>query len=274
MRSLCPPPYGDDVTFRALAIEVADGVAELRLTRPELLNRFDDVLLGELGPALAELAADPNVRAVVWTSTGKHFSAGGDTDTILAGHDDEAHLIAGIEQGKALYRAFASFTKPLVVALHGHAFGVATTLVLTADAIVTTPSAKLVDPHVHIALVAGDGGAVSWPVNMPLVRAKRHLLWGEPLTGQQAYDLGLVSDLVETAEQVRECAFELAARVAALPPVAVQLTKATLNAGLAARMAEVLDIGFANEAISNRTDDVVEAVTAFKEGRPGQWTGA
>lgn len=259
--------------YAALAIEVIDGVGELRLTRPDLLNRFDDVLLGELGPALAELAADPAVRAVVWTSTGRHFSAGGDTDTILASHDDEAHLLAGIEQGKALYRAFASCTKPLVVALHGHAFGVATSLVLTADAIVTTPAAKLVDPHVHIALVAGDGGAISWPVNMPLVRAKRHLLWGEPLTGQQAYDLGLVSDLVDTPGQVRDLAFELAARVAALPPVAVQLTKATLSAALMARVEEVLDLGFANEATSNRTDDLVEAVAAFQEGRPGRWTG-
>ncbi|MGQ0625268.1 MAG: enoyl-CoA hydratase/isomerase family protein [Sporichthyaceae bacterium] len=262
--------------YRAVTIDIdtTSGVAELRLCRPELLNRFDDVLLGELAPALAELAADPGVRAVVWTSTGKHFSAGGDTDTILAGHDDEAHLMAGVEQGKSLYRAFAGFGKPLVVALHGHAFGVATSLVLTADAIVTTPTAKLVDPHVHLGLVAGDGGAISWPVNLPLVRAKRHLLWGEPLTGQQAYDLGLVSDLVQTPEQVRERAFALAAQVAALPPVAVQLTKATLNAGFAARVEELLDIGFLHEATSNRTADVVEAVAAFKEGRPGIWTGA
>jgi enoyl-CoA hydratase len=125
-----------------------------------------------------------------------------------------------------------------------------------------------------MGLVAGDGGAISWPVNLPLLRAKRHLLWGDPLTGQEAFDLGLVSDLVEDPEQVRERAFELARRVAALPPVAVQLTKRTLNKGLAARIDEVLDTGFAYEAISNRTDDVVEAVTAFHEGRPGRWTGA
>ena len=262
----------------ALEVSTSDGlpagVAELRLTRPELLNRFDDVLLGELGPALTSLGEDPAVRAVVWTSTGKHFSAGGDTEEILASHRDPGHLSAGIERGKALYRTFAGFSKPLVVALHGHTFGVATSLVLLADAIVTTPTARLSDPHVHMALVAGDGGAISWPVNLPLIKAKRHLLWGEPLTGQEAFDLGLVSDLVDSPEKVRDVAVELAGRVAALPPVAVQLTKATLNAGLAARVDELLDIGFANEAISNCSADVVEAVTAFKEGRPGRWTGA
>jgi enoyl-CoA hydratase len=257
----------------ALSVEISDGIGELRLTRPELLNRFDEVLLGELGPALQSLGDDPAVRAVVWTSTGKHFSAGGDTDEILASHRDPAHLAAGIERGKELYRTFAGFSKPLVVALHGHTFGVATSLVLLADAVVTTPTVRISDPHVHMALVAGDGGAISWPVNMPLLRAKRHLLWGEPLSGQDAHDLGLVSDLVDSPEKVREVAFELAARVAALPPIAVQLTKATMNAGLAKRVDELIDVGFANEAVSNRSADVIEAVTAFKEGRPGKWTG-
>jgi enoyl-CoA hydratase len=209
----------------ALSVEIADGrpegVAELRLTRPDLLNRFDEVLLGELGPALRALGENPAVRAVVWTSTGKHFSAGGDMDDIVAGHDDPDHLAAGVARGKQVYRAFAGFGKPLIVALHAHTFGVATSLVLLGDAIVTTPTVRIVDPHVHLGLVAGDGGAISWGVNLPLARAKRHLLWGEPMTGQVAFDLGLVSDLVDAPEDVRPMAFELAARVAALPPVAV-----------------------------------------------------
>lgn len=260
-------------TYATLETSLDGHVAELRLSRPDLLNRFDDELLAELGPALAELGADPEVRAVLWTSTGKHFSAGGDTATILRGVEDLDHLMTGVDRGRALYRAFADFGKPLVVALHGHVFGVATSLVLTADAVVTTPVAKLSDPHVHMGLVAGDGGCISWPVNMPLLRAKRHLLWGEPMTGQEAYDLGMVSDLVDAAGDVAPRARELAERVAALPPVAVQLTKKTLNKGFAARVDEVLDTGFAYEAISNRTADVVEAVTAFAEGREGRWTG-
>lgn len=261
--------------YRTLLLEANPdtGVTELRLNRPDLLNRFDGDLIDELGAAFAELEADGSVRAVVWTSTGKHFSAGGDMDDILAGHDDPAHLDAGIKRGKQIYRAVASFPKPLVVALHGHTFGVATSLVLLGDAIVTVPDARIADPHVHMALVAGDGGAISWPINLPLVKAKRHLLWGESISGQQAHDLGMVSDLAADADAVKARAFELAVQVAALPPVAVQLTKKTLNAALAARVDELLDVGLANEAISNRTDDVVEAVNAFKEKRPGRWSG-
>jgi enoyl-CoA hydratase len=263
------------VDYRTLLLEADPdtGVTELRLNRPDLLNRFDGDLIDELGSAFAELEADASVRAVVLTSTGKHFSAGGDLDDILAGHDDPAHLEAGIKRGKHIYRTVAGFPKPLVVALHGHTFGVATSLVLLGDAIVTVPDARIADPHVHMALVAGDGGAISWPINLPLVKAKRHLLWGEPITGQAAYDLGMVSDLAADPDAVRARAFELAVQVASLPPVAVQLTKRTLNAALAARVDELLDVGFANEAISNRTDDVVEAVNSFKEKRPGRWSG-
>jgi enoyl-CoA hydratase len=256
-----------------LLVDDKTGVAELRLIRPDLLNRFDDELLDDLGPALAELAADTGVRAVLWTATGKHFSAGGDTETILAGHRDLDALLSGVDRGKRLFRSFVEFGKPLVVALHGAVFGVATSLVLTADAVVTTAETKLCDPHVHMGLVAGDGGAISWPVNMPLLRAKRHLLWGEHLTGAQAHALGLVTDLVEDPERVGPRARELAEQVAALPPLAVQLTKRTLNRVLAARAEEMLDLGFALEAISNRTDDVAEAVAAFREKRPGRWSG-
>jgi len=262
-----------DRTTLQILVDEATGVAELQLNRPDVLNRFDTALIDELCPALAELDEDTAVRAVVWTSTGKHFSAGGDMDDIVAGHDDPAHLAAGVARGISLYRAFAGFGKPLVVALHGHTFGVATSLVLLGDAIVTTPTVRIVDPHVHLGLVAGDGGAISWIVNLPLSRVKRHLLWGEPMTGQVAFDLGLVSDLVDSTEDVRAKAFELAARVAALPPVAVQLTKWTLNAGLAKRVDELLDVGFNYEAASQRTDDVLEAVAAFREGRPGRWQG-
>ena len=248
-------------------------VSELRLCRPDSLNAFDAELIAALPGALRELASDVPTRAVVFTSTGKHFSAGGSVETMIAGHDDLGVLMAGVDDGRRLYRAFAGFPKPLVVALHGHVFGVATSVVLTADAVVTTADVKICDPHVTFGLVAGDGGCVSWPAAAGLLRSKRHLLWGEPVTGAQAYEFGLVTDLVDSSDAVRDTAFDLARRIASLPPVAVQMTKRTLAKALCARIEEVLDTGFYLEAMSNRTDDVVEAVNAFREKREPRWTG-
>lgn len=260
-------------SYESVLVERSGNVAELRLNRPETLNPFDPVAVRELPAVLRELAGDAEVRAVAMTSTGRHFSAGGDVETILAGHDDLAALLGNAEDGRRLFRAFAGFAKPLVVAVHGATFGVATSLVLTADAVVATEDAVFSDPHVHLGLVAGDGGAIAWPISAGLLRAKRQLLWGEPLTGRQAYDAGLVTDLVPDADEARKAALDLARRAAALPPVAVQLTKQLLNRALAQRAEELLDLGFALEAISNRSADAAEAVAAFKEKREGRWLG-
>lgn len=262
------------MSYQAIEIRVHEHVAEMRLCRPETLNAFDDVLVNELPAVLVELARESQVRSVVWTSTGKHFSAGGDMQTVLAGHADLNVLIRGVDDGRRLFRAFADFPKPLVAAVHGSSFGVATSLIFTADAVVAAPTVKLCDPHVHVGLVAGDGGCVTWPLSAGLLRAKRKLLWGEPLSGEEAFDLGLVTDLVDDSDAVGTKAIELAHQIAALPPIATQLTKRALNRVLAARTDQVLDTGFYLEALSNRSADAAEAATAFLEKREGQWTGA
>lgn len=261
------------MVYETLEIHKRGHVAELRLSRPDVLNAFDDALVNELPLALTELARDTQVRAVVWTSTGKHFSAGGDIETIRAGHGDVNVLLRGVDDGRRLFRAFADFPKPLVAAVHGSSFGVSTSLIFTADAIVTHSHAKLVDPHVHMGLAAGDGGCVTWPLSAGLARAKRKLLWGEPLSGQEAFDIGLVTDLVDDSADVRDRAITLAEKVAGIAPVAVQATKRALNRVLAANTNQVLDTGFYLEALTNRTSDVLEAVHAFKDKRDPKWTG-
>jgi enoyl-CoA hydratase/carnithine racemase len=259
--------------YTTVRLSTAGHVGELQLTRPEVFNRFDDDLIGELDDALLELAGDRAVRAAVFTSTGKHFSAGGDTESMLAANADLQVLMEQLDEGRKLFRTFADFPKPLIVALHGHTFGVATSLVMTADAIVSTPSVRLSDPHVMLGLVPGDGGCVMWPANMPIVSAKRHLLWGDPLSAEDAFRMGIVTDLVDNPDQVAPRAFALAERIASLPPVAVQLTKRALNKGMHARVDEVFDTAFYLEAISASTADLREAVAAFKEKRPGSWQG-
>jgi enoyl-CoA hydratase len=260
--------------YAALTLSGKDGVAELTLSRPEVLNRFDSVLTRELREALLELRDDAQVRSVVLSSTGKHFSAGGDFESMLTANTDHNALMRQVDEGRDLFRAFADFPKPLVVALQGDVFGLGASLVLTADAVVAMPEGHIVDPHVRLGLVAGDGGTVSWPMNLPFIRAKRQLLWGEPISGRQAYELGIVTELADTAGEVHAIALDLATRVAALPPVAVQLTKRALNKYLHARVDDVFDVGMYLEAISARTSDVAEAVAAFKQKRKGRWTGA
>lgn len=253
--------------------EAADHTAELQLSRPELLNRFDSALHGELIDALDELAADDTVRAVLFTSTGKFFSAGGDTEFILAAARDPKQRMRMVDEGRRLFHALADFPKPLVVALEGDTYGLGATVVLLCDAVVTAPDVKIADTHVRMALVAGDGGVVAWPANMPLARAKRHLLTGDPITGAEAHAFGMVSDLAEDRASVRGMAEALTRRMAELPPMAVQFTKRALNRTVLSRAGEALDVGFYLEAMTMGSEDLLEAVDAFKNKRAGNYTG-
>lgn len=250
-----------------------DAVAEIRLSRPQLLNRFDMILHRELEHMLGELGRDAGVRAVVLSSTGRCFSAGGDTEVMLECAGDMAKRMALIDEGRRLFRAVADFPKPLIVALAANSYGLGTSLILAADAIVSCPGVEFSDPHVVMALVAGDGGVVSWPAAMGMIRAKRHLLTGDPLSAEDAFRMGVVTDMVESAEAVLPAALALTGRIAALPPLAVQLTKRALNKVLMARADEVLDLGFYLEGVTFGSADLQEAVSAFKGKRPPRWEG-
>ncbi len=259
--------------LHTVRLEQHGDVMEVQLCRPEILNRIDMALHHELSKVLGQLGDTQGIRAVVLSSTGKVFSAGGDTEVMLEAAGDIERRLAMIDDGRRLFRAIGDFPKPLIVALHANSYGLGSSLVLAADAIVATPTVEFSDPHVLMGLVAGDGGCVAWPAAMGMIRAKRHLLTGDAMTGEEAYRLGVVTDLVDDAADVRPAALKLAARIAELPPLAVQLTKRAINKVYMARADEVLDTSFYLEGLTFGSEDLLEAVAAFKEKRPGVWKG-
>jgi enoyl-CoA hydratase len=259
--------------YQALTIERADDVAVLTLTRPEVMNRIDDELHIELSAAFRELDTLPGLRAVVFASTGKVFSAGGDFELMMMKHDDLATRWEKSADGMRVMTSLLDLRVPLIAAVHGDAIGLGATLVLACDALITHPAARLSDPHVKVGLVAADGGCLVWPVSVGMMRAKKYLLTGDALTGEQALAMGLVTDLVDTSEEVLPAAMAFAAKLAALPPIAVQGTKRSLNRVMHARLDEVLELSFAYQLAALGSDDIVEAIASFKEKRRPRYEG-
>lgn len=257
----------------ALTLRTDGHVAEITLTRPELFNRFDDQLHVEFTQVLQSLRRDEKVRAVVLASTGKVFSAGGDFDLMRAAQADVTTRLRIVDDGRRLLEALISLPQPLVVALHGAAIGLGATVVLTADAIVAARSATISDPHVQLGLVAGDGGCLVWPQAVGMLRARRHLLTGDAIPAAEAHAMGLVTDLVDTPDEVLPAAQALAARIAALPPLAVQGTKRALNRVTQQRAGEVVEVGFAHEETTLASNDLLEAIDAFTERRAPNYRG-
>lgn len=145
--------------------------------------------------------------------------------------------------------------------------GLGASVALGGDIIVASKTARIADPHVKVGLVAGDGGALFWPASMGMHRARRYLLTGDLLPAEQAYAFGLVTDLVESAAECLPLARKLADEIAALPPIAVRGTKKSLNALIKARAREAFDLSMAYEFTSGGSEDIVEAVAAFREKR-------
>jgi enoyl-CoA hydratase len=257
----------------AVTVQIRERVAEITLCRPGLFNRFDDQLHVELTEVLGRIRRDHQIRSVVLASTGKTFSAGGDFDLMRAAQADVTTRLRIIDDGRRLLDALISLPQPLVVALHGAAIGLGATVVLTADAIVAARSATLSDPHVALGLVAGDGGCLVWPQAVGMLRARRHLLTGDPVDAETAHAIGLVTDLVDSPDDVLPAARALADRIAALPPLAVQGTKRALNRVTQLRAGEVVDLSLAHEETTLASQDLLEAIDSFTERRPAHFQG-
>jgi len=258
---------------QALSTELDGPVAVITLTRPEVLNRLDALAHAGLIRELTSLAQDTEIRAIVLGSTGKVFSAGGDFALMREAHDDPRMRHELVDDARALLTALLSLPQPIVVGMQGAAIGLGATIVLGCDAVVAARTAQIADSHVNIGLVAGDGGAALWPAVAGVLRGRRHLLTGDPLDAETAYQLGMITDLVDTPDEVMPAAIELARRIAALPPLAVQLTKRVLVRGLLQRVGEVGDLGLAYEELTLGSDDLLEGIAALKERRPGVFTG-
>jgi enoyl-CoA hydratase/carnithine racemase len=256
-----------------LAVEAADGVAQITLVRPEQQNRFTDELRLELTSAFREMGNRSDVRAVVLAAEGEVFSAGGDFELMQAMHDDpvlRSELIAG---ARTLVDALLDVSQPIIAALNGAAIGAGANLALACDLVVASPDVRIADPHVRVGLVAGEGGCVWWPQSIGMPRARRHLLTGDPIDGATAFAYGLVTDLVDEPEQVLAEARRLAQHIAALPPLAVQGTKRALNRVAQMRAAEILEFSLMLEEETLSSADLLEAVAAFKEQRAGRYSG-
>jgi enoyl-CoA hydratase len=259
--------------FSSLAITRDGNVVELTLRRPEIMNRIDALAHAELVSAFRSLEDERDVRAIVFAADGPVFSAGGDFDLMLAGNADLDTRREMVLSGERLLASLLDVVPPIVVALHGHAIGLGATLALSCDALVSHPTCKISDPHVSIGLVAGDGGCLAWPQSVGMLRAKRYLLTGDAMTGEEAHRFGLVTDLVDTPDEVLPAARALARRLASLPPLAVQGTKRALNSVLRHRFAEVMGEGLAHELTSLGSRDLREAIDAFKEKRDPDYLG-
>ena len=242
----------------------ADGVVLLRLNRPRRLNALDEALVTALAETLAALGRDPEVRAVVLTGAGRGFCSGIDVRDFgpgMLGPDDPAlDRLRFQEAMAALPQALRALPQPVVAAVNGPAVGAGLALCLASDVRVAGRSATFANAAIQLGLTGAEMGMSYFlPRIVGLSVAADWMLTGRPVDAEEALRTGLVSQLVDDAELV-DRAVELAALMAGLSPLAVQMTKRALQANTdAADLAVALELENRNQVITHATAEAAAA---------------
>jgi enoyl-CoA hydratase len=259
--------------YKLIKVEKDDKVAIFTLKRPEALNAINAELHTELEDIFADVAQDNEVNVVVLTGAGRAFCAGGDVKGMDARQfDDPLKARVPLRYGKRLIHNMIEVEQPIIAAVNGDAVGLGATLALFCDIIIASEKARFGDPHVRVGLVAGDGGAVIWPLLCGVAKAKEYLMTGDLISAAEAERIGLINHAVPPGE-VMPKAMELAHRLANGPTRAIRWTKLACNKRLRDEVNLVLDASLAVETISMLTEDHKEAARAFVEKRSPKFKG-
>jgi enoyl-CoA hydratase len=232
-----------------LLVEERGAVRVLTLNRPDALNAANESLHGALAEVWSRLDEDAEVRAVVITGAGRAFSGGGDLHLLDRMTNDTALRARIMEEAGAIVRGMTSVRVPIIAAVNGPAVGLGCSLASMSDIVLVEEHAYFSDPHVMLGLVAGDGGALLWPLLTSLLRAKEYIFLGDRLPAEEAVRVGIANRVVPTGASVA-AALELADRIAALPPQAVRETKALLNRSVTGAVEALLTNAITTETAS------------------------
>ena len=260
---------------KELKLERRGTILVITLDNPPM-NASTPVSHYELSRIFEEVNHDPNTAVIVLTGAGdRAFSAGGDIDEMIERiqSNDHARWNRTMIEARHIVYGLLRLEKPLIARINGHAIGLGATLAAFSDLSYMMAKAKIADTHVNIGLTAGDGGSLIWPFLIGFNKARHHLLTGDPLTGAQAAELGLVSQAVDTIEELDAAAFGMAERLASGATLAINTTKMAINSLLRGILENLVEQHLGLETQTALTHDHLEAALAFKEKRSPQFRG-
>lgn len=258
--------------FETLLIDrPSEGVLRVTINRPERLNALDRRGHTELTEIWRAIDRDPGASAVLLCASGKSFSAGGDFQMIreMIGSFEERARVW--REARDLVYNITNCSKPIVSAIQGPAVGAGLAAALVADIPVVAKTARLLDGHTRLGVAAGDHAAIIWPLLCGMAKAKYYLLLCEPVSGEMAEQIGLVSLAVDEPV-LQETALAIAKRLAAGSPTALRWTKYALNNWLRAA-GPIFDTSLALEMLGFSGPDPAEGLKSLEEKRAPSFPG-
>ena len=254
-------------------IAVEGPIATVTLDRVERRNALTPQSLRQLEHIAEGFRDMADIRAVIIRAEGDHFSVGADLSSVGGSPQPTVQLRRTAEQGARLMRALREIHQPTICVVQGIATGAATCIASACDFRIAAVGARLGYGEVKLGI------NLMWnalPLAVELVgpaRAKRLVMSGDLIGAETLHGWGFVDELVAT-ERPDVAALEMAQRYAALPPIAVQMIKRSVNALSGALNASIMHADADQWLLGTRTEDFTEALTAFREKRTGEFTGS
>ncbi|MDL2406205.1 enoyl-CoA hydratase [Rhizobium calliandrae] len=253
-------------TMDDIVVEHSEGVLRVELNRPEKMNAMTSSMYVKLADIFNQAAEDESVRVVLWHGAGEAFAAGNDVKDFLqnppgAGESPQARLM----------NALVDFEKPLIAAVHGVAIGGGTTMLLHCDFVYAAEKTRFQMPFVNIGVVPEFGSSCLLPQAIGHLRASDLILLGSSFDAGRAHELGLVTEVVPH-ETLLAVATETARHLAAKPAGALQASKRLLKQPFVEHIRTAMKAENEAFSVQVRSDEAKEALTAFLEKRPADFT--
>ena len=252
--------------------ELAEGVFTLTLNRPDVLNAFDDQMAEEVQDALKKAERDHAVRCLVLTGAGKGFCAGQDLGALKRREVSVSFREHLRRTYNPIISKLRSIEKPAIGQINGAAAGAGLGIALACDLRYAAEGAKFRMAFSGIGLAPDSGTSFLLPRLLGYARAYELAITNEPITAEQALQIGLVNK-VFPADQLGAAVRELALRLAQAPTKAFGLTKRAMNKAFQVTLDEALDYESHLQEIAGRTADYREGVAAFLEKRVPKFMG-
>jgi enoyl-CoA hydratase/carnithine racemase len=249
-----------------IVTERSGSILRIQLNRPAKKNAMTSAMYDTVADLLNAAAKDDDIRVALWHGAGDSFCAGNDLDDFLKnppGPEDSPQ--------SRLINAFIAFEKPIVVAVHGAAIGGGTTMLTHCDFVYASETAKFQMPFINLALVPEFASSFSVPMRAGYLRAAEVIQLGLPFDAKEALELGLVTRVVPD-QRLLETATETAQKLAEKPAAALQASKRLMKKPWHDALLEAAKAENSEFSVRVRSADTKEAITAFFEKRPPDFT--
>lgn len=260
------------MAYEFVLIDREDNIAILTINRPEKYNALNDEVVGEIGRALDELAADDEVHVIVITGAGdKAFVSGADIGMLLD-LQSSPEGVANSRRGQAVTLKIERLRKPVIAALNGFTLGGGLEFAMACDIRIAADTAKLGQPEMNLGLSPGYGGTQRLPRIVGKGMAKLLIFTGDMIDADQALRIGLVEKVVPLADLMDE-AKALARKLAKMSPLTMAVAKETINLGMEVDLERGLSIESLEFGVLCMTEDCQEGCSAFLEKRKPEFKG-